>query len=197
MSEQVDVPVAQVGGRLVVVSGPGGVGKGTVVAALRRSRPDLAVSVSATTRNRRAGEQDGVHYHFLSDDEFTRLVEAGGFLEWAEFNGRRYGTPWSSVQAALARAAIVVLEIDVQGARIVRRRFDDATLIFLAPPHPDVLLQRLRQRGSDDEAAIAARMAIARAELAAADEFDHVVVNDRVEDAVAAISRILDHPAAP
>lgn len=176
---------------LVVVSGPGGVGKGTVVRALRERYPDLAVSVSATTRDPRPGEVDGTDYLFLTREQFDALVAADGFLEWAEFGGHRYGTPWSSVEGQLAAQRTVVLEIEVQGAAQVRRRFDDAVLIFLAPPSREVLVERLRGRGTDDEQRIAQRMAIADAELAQAEMFDHVVVNTTVDGAVDEIGRIL------
>jgi guanylate kinase len=174
-----------------VISGPGGVGKGTVVDALRLRLPDLDVSVSATTRARRPGEVDGVHYHFLTGEQFDALVAAGGFLEWAEFAGRRYGTPWSSVEDALAKGRPIVLEIDIKGARQVRERFPDAVLIFLAPPSGEALEERLRRRGTDDGARVSERMAIARWELAQASDFDHVVVNDRLDEAVERIARIL------
>ncbi|MBA2528890.1 MAG: guanylate kinase [Euzebyales bacterium] len=179
-------------GSLFVVSGPGGVGKGTVVATLARRRPDLEVSVSATTRSPRPGEVDGVHYHFLREECFDALVAAGGFLEWATFGGRRYGTPWSSVRTPLASGRPVLLEIDVQGALQVRRRFVGAVLIFLRPPSQEALLERLRLRGTDPEERIAERMRIARWELDQAGAFDHLVVNDDLDEAVAAIGRILD-----
>ena len=188
-------PAGAPGGRLLVVSGPGGVGKGTVVAALARARPELAVSVSATTRPPRTGEVDGRHYHFLSAAAFDALVAADGFLEWAEFNGHRYGTPWTSIRDPLAASRPVVLEIDIQGARQVRAAFPDAVLVFLAPPSPEALEARLRRRG-DDAGTITRRLAIARWELAQADDFDHVVVNDRLDDAVAALGRILDAMSA-
>ena len=176
---------------MVVLSGPGGVGKGTVVRALRERYPDLAVSVSATTRPARSGETDGTHYHFLSVEQFDRLVAEGGFLEWAEFAGNRYGTPWSSIDGLLRAGRTVVLEIEVQGAEQVRERFPTATLIFLAPPSPEALLGRLRTRGADDPDRIAQRMALAEHELAQAPNFDAVVVNDTVDSAVAEIGRIL------
>ncbi len=186
------VSPASLRGRLLVVSGPGGVGKGTVVAALARARPDIAVSVSATTRAPRPGEVDGEHYHFVSEAQFDQLIASGGLLEWAEFNGKRYGTPWTSVTSAVDSGKPVVLEIEIQGARQVRERFPSAVLVFLAPPSEEALLERLRRRGSDDPAAIEKRLDIGRWELAQAGEFDHVVVNEEVERAVAEIGRILD-----
>lgn len=149
------------------------------------------MSVSATTRPRRAGERDGVDYHFLTDERFDDLAAEGGFLEWVEFNGRRYGTPWSSVERAAESASTVILEIDAQGAYRVRERFPRATLVFLRPPSDEALLARLRSRGADDPEAIARRMAIARWELAQAPHFDHLVVNDRLEETVEEIARIL------
>jgi guanylate kinase len=184
--------VQRLAGRLLVVSGPGGVGKGTVVAELARRRPDIAVSVSATTRDPRPGEVYGQHYHFLTDDDFDALIAEGGLLEWAEFNGRRYGTPWSSVIDAMESGRPVVLEIEIQGARQVRARHPEAVLVFLQPPSVEELAARLRGRGSDDESTIAARMEIAEWELAQAEEFDHLVVNDDVGRAADEIGSILD-----
>ena len=162
-----------------------------MVRALRARYPDLAVSVSATTRPPRPGEVDGTHYHFLTREQFDELVAADGFLEWAEFAGNRYGTPWSSIERPLQSGALVVLEIEIQGAAQVRQRFDQATLIFLAPPTREALLERLRTRGTDDPERIAERMALADHELAQAPAFDALVVNDTVDSAVAEIGRIL------
>ena len=161
------------------------------MAALRRAHPDIVISVSATTRAPRPGEVDGVAYHFLDDDAFTALVAAGGFVEWAEFAGHRYGTPWSSIEAGLFRGQTVVLEIEVQGALQVRRRFADALLIFLEPPSFAVLEKRLRGRGTDAEERIARRLEIARWELDQASAFDYRVVNDDVDRAVDEITHIL------
>lgn len=191
MSEQDHTP-----GTLLVVSGPGGVGKGTVVAALRERHDEIEVSLSATTRRMRPGEEDGVHYRFVSPTEFRRMADDGEFLEWAEFNGHFYGTPWSSVTDRLAAGATLVLEIDVQGAKQVRRRQRDvgdiaATLVFLEPPSWDDLERRLRHRGSENEETIEQRLTIGREEMAQAEDFDHRVVNDRVDAAVKALERIL------
>jgi guanylate kinase len=178
-------------GRLVVVSGPGGVGKGTAVAGLARRRPEVELSVSATTRRPRSGEVDGVHYRFLDDADFRARAAAGEFLEWAEFNGRCYGTLRDPVEAARATGRTVLLEIEVQGARQVREREPDAVLVFVAPPSRDELLARLRERG-DDPDAVAQRLAIAEWELAQQSEFDHVIVNDDLEKCVDEMERILD-----
>jgi guanylate kinase len=182
-------------GRLVVVSGPSGVGKGTVVAALRRRRPDLRVSVSATTRPRRPHERDGSDYRFLSRQEFDDLVREGGLLEWAEFNGNRYGTPVAPVLAALEAGETVLLEIEVQGARQVRERVPNALLVFLLPPDSGELERRLRSRGTESDDDVARRLDIAEREIAARDGFDHVVVNAVVDEAVDEILRILDGPS--
>jgi guanylate kinase len=176
-------------GRLCVISGPSGVGKGTVIRALRRIRPDLLLSVSATTRTRRQGEQDGVHYHFLDDAAFDDLIAADGLLEWAQFAGHRYGTPAGPVRAA---GRDVLLEIEVQGARQIRERIPESVSVFLAPPSLEELAQRLRGRGTESEAAIQARLDQARAELAEASAFDHLVLNDDVARAADEIARILD-----
>jgi guanylate kinase len=178
-------------GRLVVVSGPSGVGKGTVVAALRARLPALVVSVSVTTRPPRPGEVDAVAYHFLTDTQFDELVAEDGFVEWANFGSFRYGTPWSSIAQPLAAGRTVLLEIEVQGARQVRERFPDALLVFLAPPSASALAERLRRRGTDAEDRIAQRLAIAERELGQAGDFDHVVVNDDLGAAVEAILHIL------
>lgn len=178
-------------GRLLVVSGPSGVGKGTVVAALRERSPELGLSVSATTRPRRPGEVDGLQYHFLDDRGFDALVAADGLLEWARFAGHRYGTPAAPVAAALAAGDDVVLEIEVQGARQIRDRFPDALLVLLVPPSLEVLAQRLEGRGTEDPDAVSRRLREAGRELDEAAAFDHVVLNDRVDRAVEEIVAIV------
>jgi len=172
-------------GRLVVLSGPSGVGKTTVVRRLRESAPQLWVSVSATTRFPRPGEADGVNYLFVSDAQFDRLVADGDMLEWAHYAGHRYGTPRQPVDAVRASGTPVLLEIEIEGARQVRRAVPDSSvLVFLAPPSREVLQARLTGRGTEPDDVVAQRLERADAELAAADEFDHVVVNDDIEAVV-------------
>lgn len=175
-----------------MISGPSGVGKGTVVRLVLRSRPNLAFSVSSTTRAPRPGEVDGHHYRFVTDREFDAMVARGGFLEWAEIFGHRSGTPAAEVQAARESGRDVLLELDVQGARSVRERVPDAVLVFLQPPSEEELGRRLRARGTEEGPALEQRLAQARREMAEAPLFDHVVVNDRVEDAVGEVLAIIE-----
>jgi guanylate kinase len=174
-----------------VITGPSGVGKGTLIRLLRERVPQLALSVSATTRAPRPGEQDGVDYHFLSDEEFARRVAAGDFVEWAEYSGRRYGTLRSELERHVREGRPVVLEIELQGARQVRESMPEAVQIFIEPPDFDALRDRLVGRGTDDGEAVARRLAVAQEELAAAGEFHHRVVNDRLDQAVARLVDIV------
>ncbi|HET6166825.1 MAG TPA: guanylate kinase [Marmoricola sp.] len=164
--------------RLTVLAGPTAVGKGTVTAWLREHHPEVWISVSVTTRERRPGEVEGVHYHFVSDDEFDRMIADDELLEWAVVHQQaRYGTPRTPVIQALAEGRAALLEIDLQGARQVRARMPQARFVFLAPPSWDELVRRLVGRGTEDEAERERRLDTARAELAAESEFDATVVN--------------------
>jgi guanylate kinase len=168
--------------RLTVLSGPSGVGKSTVVAELNRTCPQIWISVSATTRNPRPGEVDGREYHFVDDDEFDRLIASGALLEWARFAGNRYGTPREPLNAKLEAGVACLLEIDLAGARQVKRVVPDARLVFLAPPSWEELVRRLTGRGTEPAEVLERRLAAAREELAAADEFEVTLVNTSVQD---------------
>jgi guanylate kinase len=177
--------------RVFVITGPSGVGKGTLIRGLLARIPELELSVSATTRAPRPGEQDGVDYHFLTDEEFDRKVAAGAFVEHAAYSGRRYGTLRSELERRTEQGIPVVLEIEVQGARQVRKTMPDAVQVFIAPPSRAALRERLVGRGTDSAEDIERRLAVAEQELTAQDEFDHKVLNDRQEDAVAALERLV------
>jgi guanylate kinase len=170
--------------RVFVITGPSGVGKGTLIRGLMERLPRLELSVSATTRSPRPGERDGVDYHFLSNEDFECHVQGGDFVEHADYAGRRYGTLRSELDQRVAAGAPVVLEIEVQGARQVRAAMPDAVQVFIAPPSLDALRTRLIGRGTDGSDEVERRLTVARQELAARDEFAHVVVNDRLEDAL-------------
>ncbi len=165
-----------------MLSGPSGVGKSTVVASLRAKCPGIWLSVSVTTRAPRPGEADGREYHFVSDEAFDLMVERGELLEWARFAGRKYGTPAAPVAERLAAGVPALLEIDIEGARQVRRKVPDALLVFLAPPSWDELVRRLTGRGTEPPGVIARRLAAARTEIEAGREFDITLVNTSVED---------------
>ena len=177
--------------RVFVITGPSGVGKGTLIRSLLDRVPELELSVSATTRKPRLGETQGVDYHFLDDREFERRVRDGAFVEHADYSGRRYGTLRSDLDQRLARGVPVVLEIEVQGARQVAETMPEAERIFIAPPSDDALRARLVGRGTDSPEDVERRLATAREELRALEEFPHVVYNDRLEDAVDALEELV------
>jgi guanylate kinase len=168
--------------RLTVLSGPSGVGKSTVVAELNRTCPQIWISVSVTTRRPRPGEVDGREYYFVDDKEFDRLVASGALLEWARFAGNRYGTPREPLKERLEAGVSCLLEIDVAGARQVKRAEPDARLVFLAPPSWDELVRRLTGRGTEPAEVLERRLTAAREELAAASEFEVTLVNTSVTD---------------
>jgi guanylate kinase len=173
-------------GKLIVLSGPGGVGKSTIVNELRK-KDHFYFSVSATTRAPRNGEVDGVAYHFVSESKFQEMIHNDIFLEWADFAGARYGTPREPVLEALSSGKDVLLEIEIEGARQVKRAIPEAMMVFLHPPSMAELEARITNRGTDSPERIAARLALARAEMAAAPEFDYIVTNHRVEEVIDAL----------
>jgi len=174
-------------GKLIVLTGPSGVGKGTLLRALLQRHPQLYYSVSVTTRSPRPGEINGKNYYFIDRNKFEQLVAQGEFLEWAEFAGNYYGTPREAVVNQIQSGKLVVLEIELEGARQIRASFPNALSIFILPPSFDELEKRIRGRGQDSQEAIARRLDRAKAEIQAADEFDIQIVNDDFETALGAI----------
>jgi guanylate kinase len=177
--------------RVFVITGPSGVGKGTLIRGLMERLGELELSVSATTRAPRPGEQDGVDYHFLTHEEFERRVQAGEFVEHADYAGRSYGTLRSELEDRVRAGAPVVLEIEVQGARQVRASVPDAIQVFIAPPSLHELRTRLIGRGTDDPEGVERRLLVAAEELKAQPEFAHVVVNDRLQDALEQLTAVV------
>jgi guanylate kinase len=177
--------------KVFVITGPSGVGKGTLIGALRERLPELELSTSATTRRPREGEEDGRDYHFLTPEEFAARADANEFLEHAAYSGNRYGTLRSEVERRLAEGRSVVLEIEVQGARQVRQAIPEALAVFIAPPSLEGLRTRLVGRGTDTSEQVDARLRTAESELEAQPEFAHVVVNDRLEDATRQLVEIV------
>jgi guanylate kinase len=177
--------------RLTVLAGPSGVGKGSVAALVAARHPSVRLSVSATTRPPRPGEVEGRTYFFVTREDFGLAVSRGELLEWAEYGGNLYGTPKGPVEAALAAGRPVLLEIDLAGARQVRAAMPEALLVFLLPPSWAELERRLTERGTEDATARAARLATARAEVAAQGEFDAVIVNDRLERAADQLAELM------
>jgi guanylate kinase len=178
-------------GKVFVITGPSGVGKGTLIEQLLERVPELELSVSATTREPRPGEVDGRDYHFLAAEEFDRRVDAGDFLEHETYSGNRYGTLRQEVERRLADGRSVVLEIEVQGARQVRATMPEAMLIFIAPPDPASLRERLEGRGTDSAEAIERRLRTAEIELEAQAEFPHVIVNDEVQKSASELEALV------
>ena len=178
-------------GLVVVISGPSGVGKGSVHAGLFGHLDGLEMSVSATTRAPRPGERDGVAYHFVDDATFDRMIATDALLEWASYAGHRYGTPRVPLEDAVDQGRTVLLEIEVQGALQVRSRLPDALMVFLTPPSFDELERRLRDRGTEDEATILDRLDVARGEMAAVGVFDHAVVNDDLDRCTAEVAELI------
>ena len=176
---------------MVIVSGPSGAGKGTLIEGVLPRMPEVRVAVSATTRKRRPGEVDGEDYHFLTPERFEERVARGDFLEHVEYAGNRYGTLRSEIEASLAEGRSVILEIELAGARRVRRMVEDPLSVFIAPPSIEELERRLERRATDTEAEIARRIEVSRWELEAAGEFDHVIVNADRDEATVELERIL------
>lgn len=178
-------------GRLTVLTGPSGVGKGTLVGRLLERHPEIWLSISATTRAPRSGEQDGVHYFFLNREAFEAQIAAGGFLEWAEFAGNLYGTPRQPVERQLEAGRPVLLEIELEGARQVRKSFAAGFQLFIKPPSLEELEARIRGRGTDSDEAIARRLQRARVELAAESEFDAALINGDLEVALGELEALM------
>ena len=191
MNSSADPKQCQTAGRLIVLTGPSGVGKGTLVRSLLQSHPELYLSVSVTTRSPRPGEINAKHYYFVSHEQFDMMIAQEQLLEWAQFAGNYYGTPRQQVEEKIQQAKSVLLEIELQGARQIRTSFPQAMRIFILPPSMQELEQRLRGRGHDSEEAIARRLRRAEEEINAAGEFDFKIVNDNFETALKDIEAAL------
>ncbi len=178
--------------RLIVITGPSGVGKGSLIGKLLERNKSIWLSVSATTRSPRFGEVNGKNYFFLEREEFVHLINSGGLLEWAEFAGNFYGTPKEKVEAKLQKGISVLLEIEVEGARQVRKTFPNSLQIFISPPSLQELEKRIKGRASDSEDAIQRRLIIARKELKNQQEFDFVIVNDDFEEALTKLEECIE-----
>jgi guanylate kinase len=178
-------------GKPIVITGPSGVGKGTIVRSLLQRHPELCLSISTTTRNPRPGEVEGVDYYFTSRDVFEEAIAGSEFLEWAQYAGNYYGTPKTKVKELLEQGKLVILEIELLGARAIAETFPDARRIFILPPSLAQLEARLKKRGKDSETAIKERLARAKEEIAAKDEFEIQIVNDNLAQAIAEIEQVI------
>ena len=178
-------------GKLIVITGPSGVGKGTIVRSLLQRHPELCLSVSTTTRKPRSGEIEGIDYYFTNKDDFERAIARSEFLEWTQYAGNYYGTPKTEVKELLDRGKLVILEIELLGARAIAKIFPDARRIFILPPSLAQLEQRLRKRGKDSESAIEQRLARAKEEIAAKDEFEIQIINDNLARAITEIEGVI------
>ena len=177
--------------KLIIITGPSGVGKGTVVKELLDRNKDIWLSISATTRNPRMGEKDGENYYFISDERFKDMIDKKEFLEWAQFAGNYYGTPLSTVNEKIEKGFIVLLEIEVEGAKQIKEKFPEALSIFLLPPSKEELEKRIRNRGTEKEEAIDRRLSRANYEIASSDEFDFVLTNHDVDETVKEVFKII------
>ena len=178
--------------KLIIITGPSGVGKGTVVKELLDRNKDIWLSISATTRNPRMGEKDGENYYFISDERFKDMIDKKEFLEWAQFAGNYYGTPLSTVNEKIEKGFIVLLEIEVEGAKQIKEKFPEALSIFLLPPSKAELEKRIRNRGTEREEAIDRRLSRANYEIASSDEFDFVLTNHDVDETVKGVFKIIE-----
>ena len=177
--------------KLIIITGPSGVGKGTVVKELLDRNKDIWLSISATTRNPRVGEKDGLNYYFISEERFKDMIDKKEFLEWAQFAGNYYGTPLSTVNEKIEKGFIVLLEIEVEGAKQIKEKFPEALSIFLLPPSKEELEKRIRNRGTEKEEAIDRRLSRANYEIASSDEFDFVLTNHDVDETVKGVFKII------
>ena len=177
--------------KLIIITGPSGVGKGTVVKELLDRNKDIWLSISATTRNPRVGEKDGLNYYFISEERFKDMIDKKEFLEWAQFAGNYYGTPLSSVNEKIEKGFIVLLEIEVEGAKQIKEKFPESLSIFLLPPSKEELEKRIRNRGTEKEEAIDRRLSRANYEIASSNQFDFVLTNHDVDETVKEVFKII------
>ena len=177
--------------KLIIITGPSGVGKGTVVKELLDRNKDIWLSISATTRNPRMGEKDGENYYFISDERFKDMIDKKEFLEWAQFAGNYYGTPLSTVNEKIEKGFVVLLEIEVEGAKQIKEKFPESLSIFLLPPSKEELEKRIRNRGTEKEEAIDRRLSRANYDIASSDQFDFVLTNHDVDETVKEVFKII------